>query len=204
MSAPARHGWFKLPGQRGDRAVEEQLRGLAFALDQAKGRTVLDLGCAEGAIALEFARAGADRVEGFEIIAEHVEVARHLCAVVDAGERCTFRCVDLNKAVVSATHDGWDIVLALAVLHKLEDPAAVLRSFGNLARELVVIRMPGFARGRPPTVFRSERYEKDVVDVAQILRGCGFVLERVERGPHLERGPEPVLYFRRKSQRGDR
>jgi SAM-dependent methyltransferase len=201
-------GWFKLPGQEGDRAVADQMRGLAHALEEVKkaaliGRplTVLDLGCAEGAIALEFAKAGAARVVGLELMARFLEVARELCR----GYPCEFQCVDLNRAVVEVTHEGYDVVLALAVLHKLREPARVLRLFAGLARELLVIRMPAFTQGaaspasweeRPPVVFQSERFDREVVDVAKVLAG-EFYLARIERGPSLERGPEPVLYFKR-------
>ncbi len=190
MSAPARRGWFKLPGQSGDRTVAEQLLGLKPALEACRGKTVLDLGCAEGAIALEFARAGAAHVEGLEVIGEHLEVARELCK----GQPCEFREADLNTAVVDVMHGGWDIVLALAVLHKLKDPARVLRLFGGLARELVVIRMPGWALG---SSFRHERGKNELIECHKELASLGFVLERLERGPTKERGHEAVAYFRR-------
>lgn len=186
----ARRGWFILPGQKGDREVADQLRGLELAVEhvRARGSSVLDLGCAEGAIALEFARAGARRILGLEVIAEHLEVARQLCA----GFPCEFRHANLNDVQIE---EQFDVVLALAIIHKLRKPAAVLRHYANLARELVVVRMPAFSISS--TIFRSERFAQEIVDVARILGGCGFALERVERGPWLERGHEPVIYFRR-------
>lgn len=185
-----RKGWFKLRGQDGDRTVEGQLKGLEPAIAGAKGKSILDLGCAEGAIALEFARAGATRILGLEVVGPHLEVAREICA----GHPCEFRCVDLNQVHVGADHEQFDVVLALAIIHKLKDPAGVLRRFASLARELVVIRMPSWAvKWR----FAHERGRGELIDCAAVLSPLGFVLERIERGPTSERGQEPVVYFRR-------
>lgn len=194
--APVRHGWFKLPGQKGDRAIEDQLKGLEHALEAAAGKSVLDLGTAEGAIALEFARAGAGPILGLEIVAEHLEVARKLCA----GYPCEFQCVDLNRAEVELeAAREFDIVLALAVIHKLKQPARILRHCAGLARELLVIRMPSWAH---KWTFIHERGNGKLVDCMQELAPLGFVLERIERGPQSERGQEPVIYFRRKARAG--
>jgi SAM-dependent methyltransferase len=192
-SKERRLGWFKLPGQDGFRSVADQLRGLQPALDQVKGKTVLDLGCAEGAISREFARAGAANVVGVEIVAEQLAVAAELCH----GLPCWFECQDLNKLEGAWMNARYDVLLLLAVIHKMREPAHWLSLVADFARELIVIRMPGFAYGRPPVRFQSERYGKEMVDCAQILQERGFLLARVERGPELERGPEPVLYFRR-------
>lgn len=196
-AAAIRHGWFKLPGQKGDRDVDGQLLGLKHALVEVgeagvagKPLSVLDLGCAEGAIALEFARAGAARILGLEVIASHLGVARELCA----GYPCEFQCVDLNRAKVEVQKQEFDVVLALAVIHKLRDPAGALRYFAGMARSLVVVRMPAWAvKWR----FAHERGRGELIDCAKELAPLGFVIERMERGPNGERGPEPVVYFRR-------
>lgn len=196
MNAP-RHGWFKLPGQKGDREVAGQLLGLKPALAEAAGKSVLDLGCAEGAIALEFARAGASRIIGLEVVCPHLEVARQLFR--DAGVECPaeFYCVDLDRAKVEVQAQQVDVVLALAVIHKLKDPAGILRYFAEMARELVVIRMPAWGvKWR----FKHERGSGEIVDCAKELAPLGFVIERLERGPNGERGNESVVYFRRKAR----
>lgn len=196
MKAAARHGWFKLPGQKGDRSVADQLRGLDPALQAAKGKSILDLGCAEGAIALEFARAGAARIVGLEVVGSHLEVARELFRRAGVDCEAEFYCVDLNRAAVEVQDQQFDIVLALAIIHKLKDPGAALRLFGGMAREQVIIRMPAWAR---KWRFLHERGAGELVDCAKELAPLGFVIERVERGPQSERGPEPVVYFRRKA-----
>ena len=198
-----RRGWFKLPGrQDGDRAVEDQLKGLRQALFEVRQAaiagyplSVLDLGCAEGAIALEFAKAGAKRVVGVDVVPGHVAVARDLCA----GYPCEFHCADLNGATALLDAVTYDVVLMLAIIHKLRRPSESLSWYSDFARDLLVFRMPAFWEGSPdmPTSFRSERYGQELVDVAKVLAARRFHLERVERGPTSERGHEPVLYFRR-------
>lgn len=188
-----RRGWFKIQGvQDGDRTLDLQMAGLEPALEAAAGKTVLDLGCAEGLIAREFARRGAIHVRGVEIIAEHLEVARELCKALSID----FVVGDLNK-LQPAEGEVWDIILMLAVLHKTREPERILRLFADAARELLVIRLPGGARDGRYSM--PERRGQDLVDVAKIMSSAGFVLERTERGPETrERGREPVLYFRRR------
>lgn len=133
-------GWFAVPGQAGDRTVEEQLRGLEPALKACKGKTVLDLGAAEGAISLEFAKAGAERVVAIEREVQFCEVARKLCAghVVEV--------VNANLSEWIGAHpnpDQFDIVLALSIAHKLYDPGVLLSFACRSAKEVVVFRGPG-------------------------------------------------------------
>lgn len=190
-----RKGWFKIAGvQDGDRTMEEQRLGLAAALAGARGKSVLDLGSAEGLIAREFARFGARKILGVEIVSDHVKVARELVK----GLPIELVVGDIADEGMDYTDGGagWDIVLMLAVLHKTRAPAAVLERFARLTRELLVIRLPG---GAADGVYSHARRGNALVDVAKILAGCGFVLERTERGPSKDCGLEPVLYFRRKA-----
>jgi protein-L-isoaspartate O-methyltransferase len=133
-------GWFKVPGQDGDRSVKDQLRGLEPALKVAKGKTVLDLGAAECAISREFALAGAT-VVAIEREAQFCDVGRKLCE-------------GLYVEVIQANLDVWidehpeqpqkfDIVLALSVAHKLFQPGKLLSFACRSAQEMVVFRGPG-------------------------------------------------------------
>jgi 2-polyprenyl-3-methyl-5-hydroxy-6-metoxy-1,4-benzoquinol methylase len=74
-----KQGWFRIPGEvDGPRTLKEQMLGLGPALAEANGKTVCDLGTAEGLIALEFAKAGAASIYGCDYNAEMVETARSL------------------------------------------------------------------------------------------------------------------------------
>lgn len=136
-----RHGWFEIKGvQGGDRTAEEQLRGLKPALNACKGKTVLDLGAAEGLISAAFARSGAAEVLAVELVPDHVAAARKVCK-------------GLPVKFVQAELAGWiknnpdleqfDIVLVLGIAHKIHAPGVVIEFAAKTTRELLVFRGPG-------------------------------------------------------------
>ena len=187
-------GWFKIPGIRpeGDRSVEEQMLGLQPALAEAKGKTVLDLGCAEGPISRAFALAGAIDVLGVELLEEHLKVARRLCADVP---QVRFVCAHLDGYVAEVNPPGtvpplFDIVLALGIIHKLDDPAVPLRFAARSARDLLCYRASAHARDG----IIVSKFKKIACNVPAVMTQEGFVEERLIPGV---RG-EAVQYWRRK------
>lgn len=185
--------WFKIAGHaKGDRTLEEQMLGLTPALEEARGRVVLDLGCAEGLIGREFVRAGASAVHGIEHLERHLVVAREQCA----GLPMTFQHADI---VTLARHEmpielpqRYDIVLALAVVHKLSDPGIGLRFCAWSARRLVVLRLPALGpTGRG--LIRSKYNASAVCHIETVMAESGFGLEKTLDGPRRE----PVQYWRR-------
>lgn len=171
-----RHGWLKIPGVQpnGDRSIEEQMLGLNLALFEAKGKTVFDIGCAEGAIALAFLDAGASAVRAVDIHAPHLQVAR---ALGKGRERIVFQQADLRELAESAKPPRYDIVLALGVIHKLWEPwlggAFVLRS----CKGLLCLRPPG---GVVDGVIHSKGRPRNQFNFHEMAKQHGFILERVE------------------------
>jgi trans-aconitate methyltransferase len=98
-------------------------------------KTILDIGCAEGLIAMELARRGARHVHGIEIVPGHLKVAHALRGDL----ACTFEHADANTYLPRAEYD---IILMLAILHKLKDPSAACRRIAGYALGGVVIRLP--------------------------------------------------------------
>lgn len=186
--------WFALPGTVGDRTLEEQMTGIESAIAEAKGRTVLDLGSAEGLIGMEFLAAGATFVYGCDCnrrlldTAEEVRKSRGI-----ATEHLLYEHRDLNRCVTDAKPIGprarYDIVLALAVLHKLLDPSAAVHVVAEWTASLLVIRLPLGSTGFIRSKFRPEMG----ADIPAILPRCGFALERTVTGPR----DELVQYWRR-------
>lgn len=181
-------GWFKVPGVRpnGDRTIAEQLMGLKPALEEVKGKTVLDLGCAEGCIALEFAKAGAAKVTGIELLASHLAVAKVICR----GLPVAFIHAHLGDYIRSLeSFPQYDIVLALGIIHKLHDPAIALRFAAASAKDLMLFRAPAKATGG---IVKSKHTDA-TCDVPKIMTESGFVEEQLIEGV---RG-EAVQYWRR-------
>lgn len=181
-------GWLKIPGvQDGERTLAEQMQGLAPALEGVNGKTVLDLGCAEGLIGIEFAKAGGI-VRGLELQQQYVDVATRLAAASGIAYRCAFDrhdLADLNAAVMPPSFpcpEGADIVLALAIVHKLRNPGRALRNMARLAKERLVIRLPNGSRG-----LIACKYDPGAVcDSAKVMAMAGFRLHTMLKGPRGE------------------
>lgn len=176
-------GWF---GR--ERTLKEQMRGIGLALAQCEGRQVLDLGCAEGLIAMEFVLHGAKLVHACDNNAIFVRHAQQLAAT---DRRMTVSLADLNDGLPRWLHSQYDIVLALAILHKLREPEAAIRMAASAVAPggVLVIRLPVGSDG-------EIRYKHDKIQVADtrvVLPEMGLRLEADVEGPRTER----VHYWRK-------
>ena len=180
-------GWFVVGDRDGARTLREQMYGLQPAIDEVhQGMTVLDLGCAEGLIAMEFAKAGAT-VRGIEYNPDLAAMARELTRAVP---KVTIDERDLRDEIAAPERRRYDVVLALAILHKLRNIEAAILYCAAVARSLVIVRLPLGSTGK----IRC-KYEPEVVaDLRATMDKCGFDLERDELGPRTER----VHYYRRR------
>lgn len=176
-------GWFTTPGRLGDRTLESQMIGLERLFSECAGKSILDIGCAEGLLSIECVRAGSVSAHGVEIVPGHIEVAREL-----AGELpCTFEVANANFYTPSVQVD---FVLLLAVLHKLKDPSTACKLFASAAKEMVVIRLPPYG-----TVIIDQRSENVPHDIGAAMEEAGFTLDQVVLGP-LD---EWLGYFKRRT-----
>lgn len=180
-----RKGWFKGLGRDGDRTVEDQMTGLEKLVAEVAGKTVLDAGCAEGLISIELAKAGAKSCHGLEIVERFVDIANRLAD--ENKVLCTFEAANLNEYRLVGQPQS-DIVLALAILHKLQDPSRVCGELADLAKNLMVIRLP-------PSGLRivDERSGRVPHEIGDVMGAKGFTLETETTG-HLG---EWIGYFRR-------
>lgn len=191
-SKPRVKGWFIIPGvQDGDRTVEEQVEALKPAIAESSGKTVLDIGCAEGLAGREFALAGARCVFGIDSVDGHIEIARQMCA----GLPMEFAVAKLGKDPMPVSPFGneqFDIVLALGVSHKLRHPEIGINIAAQSSAGLVLLR-----RGLRQTggVISSKHYPENTCDTYALMREHGFEMEKVVDGPppHCE----AVEYWRR-------
>lgn len=181
VASPAtlkKKGWFIAGGRTGDRTLEQQLTGLAPLFETIAGKTVLDAGCAEGLISIALAKAGAAKCHGLELVSGHVQMASDFAA--EEGVPCTFEVANLNGYDIGQCEPA-DIVLMLAILHKLNDPTAVCIELAGRAREKCVIRLP-------PTgpVIIDDRSGRVPHNIPAAMDRAGFDLMHETLGPFEE------------------
>lgn len=177
-------GWFgdAVSGRSGDRTLEQQLLGLYPLIASAEDKTILDVGCAEGLISLALADAGARYVHGIEMRADFVQVAKSL----RGARQVDFTHADANDY---KPQRRYDIVIMLAILHKLRDPSAACMRFADAAISSCVIRLPP---EKAPLVV-DNRSGNRPHDIQYAMQRAGFELAIVTRS-HFD---EWCGYFRR-------
>lgn len=139
--------WAPDLGLFGKWPVERRIRGLESVIDRCEGKTVLDLGSAEGMIARCFLERGAALVHGFDRDAARVTTATALCKHLPNG-----RFWSGDVSVWSAFMEGhaahlqerYDVVLYLGLHHHLPKHRRrdTLAGVAGLASGLLVVRTP--------------------------------------------------------------
>lgn len=191
MKPPVK-SWFAVGRGEYERVLTDQMKGLRPAIDEVraaklKGRplTVLDVGCAEGLIGMELAKAGAIHVHGVELVPERVADANRLRGSLP----CSY---EIGNVATYNPRKPYDVLLALSILHKLPNPTAALyRLVHSFCQRMVVIRLPP---GRGPLVV-DPRSNNEPHDLDGTLQQLGFTLEQETEG-HLG---EWVGYWRAKA-----
>lgn len=89
----------------------------------------LDLGCGSGELTLAFARLGARRITGVDLLPRNIERARACAAQAGAGTSVEFVCCDLHRWVPGARYD---VLLSFDALEHIRAPAAFLRRMAEL------------------------------------------------------------------------
>ena len=137
---------FGLNGRRFGTDIKKRLDGFKFLLDNVKGKSVLDIGCAEGLISLEFAKAGASLIHGFDLQDISIKHANLIFSDSEINTEYKFKQFDFNypNKLKEIPHllDSYDIVLFLGIYHHLKLPQAksILDKTFQLSKEYVVVR----------------------------------------------------------------
>jgi hypothetical protein len=154
MAATA--GWFKIPDlQKGKVDLRRQTAGLDVVREACSGASLLDLGCAEGLVSLEMAKAGARLVHGVEIIADRLQVAETLfqkdCPQVER-QFIAWDLTRFDELFLDVTPDTtpaqpslltrYDVVLCLAIAQKLSNPGRFLRLAATICSDILAVRLP--------------------------------------------------------------
>jgi 2-polyprenyl-3-methyl-5-hydroxy-6-metoxy-1,4-benzoquinol methylase len=132
--------------------------------EEVQGKSVLDLGCAEGVVSSFFADAGASSVHGVDSSPRRIASARRLFA----GKGLTFSVVDLNNLPAPSGIEWpgatYDIVAMLGVYRYLDERRRHI-TLGHIldhCRSIFILRGGCTARA----------------EAADILEDKGFALER--------------------------
>jgi len=101
-------------------------------------RSVLDIGCGSGLLALKLAQAGMD-VTGIDFSNEMIDVAAQVRAEKDIKAKLDFTCVNLMDF---SPKQKFDVVIALGVLDYTSEPHAYLEKMMSLAVGEIIVSFP--------------------------------------------------------------
>lgn len=150
-----------------------------------QGKSVLDLGCGTGTLAVDAVRRGAARATGVDLSPQSIEVARRRAREAALEERTSFRVGDVTSDGI----EPHDVVTLDKVVCCYPDPEGLLDSATSSARELLAFSAPesrgGWGVGSHVAVFlenlwRSIRREPfrafvhDVRRLDEMVRSHGF------------------------------
>jgi len=169
--------WFIIGDNGGQVPLKRQLMGLQNIV--VEGRTLLDVGCAEGLTSIHMAGRGATLVHGVELRERAVEVARSIVGFIGQSDRIRFYHGDLCRPAEALSQAGmlqrYDVVFAMASIQKLKRQAVpALRRLAGMSVETLVIRLPEPAI---PDGYRGTRPVADVMaeqGFAMKWESCGY------------------------------
>lgn len=151
-----------------------RLDGVGDILHRARGASVFDIGCNRGMAGFEFAGNGASRVMGCDIYQDGIIAARHVFCDLRAVKH-RFEVVDLTggeasirKAFGADAELKHDIVLALAVYHKLK----------RVMSASALSELMKFFGSKTAKYFVWRGYEDEIPQIDKDLGSCG--LRRVQ------------------------
>jgi 2-polyprenyl-3-methyl-5-hydroxy-6-metoxy-1,4-benzoquinol methylase len=123
------------PGATGSKRAATLSKALQMPL---AGKTLLDIGCAEGAAALSAARMGA-KVTAIEPKTRRFRQTRKIAAALETE-------LDLRNMMLDGMDEGsdaFDVVLCFNVIHHVPHPFAFLDRAADLAASHLVLEYPG-------------------------------------------------------------
>ena len=112
-----------------------------------QGRAFLDVGCATGRYALEFARRGASRVVGIDISEKMLTVCNQRARLEHLEDRCAFVHTDLTQYQPDAQ---FDVCTGIGLFDYIRDAGPVLSKMRNVVSDRAIMSFPRFWTWRAP------------------------------------------------------
>jgi len=169
--------WFIIGDNGGQVPLKRQLMGLQDI--EVEGRSVLDVGCAEGLTSIHMAGRGATLVHGVELRERAVEVGQSLSGFAGMNDKVRFYHGDMRQPSRALSQPGmlerYDVVLAMASIQKLKAQAVpAMRLLAQMCAATFVVRLP------EPDIPDGRRRTRAVADVlaeqgfAMKWEACGY------------------------------
>lgn len=97
------------------------------------GMRVLDIGCGDGALCIEFAKQGAGSVVGVDIDANRIAGANRLAEAENLADVVRFDCAEFLTDEVS--EEPFDLIISKAAFEHIPDPEACLAKVSEMLKE---------------------------------------------------------------------
>lgn len=173
------------------KAIYERFAVALSAPGDLSGKTLLDVGCGSGRLALEALKRGAERVVGVDFAPSMLEIARRQAEADGIADSATFIDGDFLQAPLDVT---FDIVVANGFFDYVADPEPVLKRMVALSRGWVIASFPGKSPLR--NLLRKVRYGMQGCDVyfydagqiEKVARAAGLTNFELRFMPHSGTG----------------
>lgn len=120
------------------------------------GKTVLDLGCGDGAYTLEFPALGVKKVVGVDPAAVAISAANEKACSLGLNESVTFEVGNIYALEPYLSNGRFDCIVLRGVLHHLPDPAKAIAGLAGFDGTIIVLE----PNGNNPVLKLLEKYSR--------------------------------------------
>jgi 2-polyprenyl-3-methyl-5-hydroxy-6-metoxy-1,4-benzoquinol methylase len=130
-------------------------RSVAEAFD-FRGKSVLDVGCGDGAYTMEFAALGARRVLGVDPAAVAIEAATVRAELVGIDKVTSFAVGNIYEIEAILSKEDFDCIVIRGVLHHLPDAERAITGLASFPGTVVIVE----PNGNNPVLKLLEKYSR--------------------------------------------
>lgn len=110
-----------------------------LAMEDLRGKTIIDIGCGDGTYSIELASQGAKSVLAVDVVKNAIEMAAKKYQDV---ENLSFKAVDFYK--MELPQEPYDVAVLRGVLHHLPDLEKGIEIACKLAKKIIVMEPNGY------------------------------------------------------------
>ncbi len=139
--ARERGGYSYTRNRLSSETSNQRINSAMFELGLLEGKSVIDVGCGDGAYTAELFEGGAAAVLGVEPGAEAVEVARSR-STETGGRRAEFQVC--NAYDLESLGKRFDVAVVRGVIHHIPEPLRGIRQICKVAKDIIVVEPNGY------------------------------------------------------------